>query len=308
MRSVCLLHAPADRSAAEELRRFIETGCDVGCFCAEAVDLVQAAASAGFSADVLVILLSKALAPWPERRVWEPVLVGEALSNGVAVLGLELESCEYPRVLKPVFRSRRMLKRWLWSGQVAAGESADLEPVYRAVSDAPGQLEVPVAVARRFVSEAEFEFGSTAWVPCPGRTSTQQLGALGLALGVDLRGEPAGIRRLIAEKLEHTRSLVVFEGLTGDVPVVVRGRSSVLTTPDADSAPVVPDSFAGGRELVMAGRFAEAFEMFERLPQTAACRSEMAWILHAWGRTAEANEVHPGGHLFAEQPTLFGGS
>ncbi len=286
-----------------ELKLFLECGCDVDCFLEEATDIVHSAAHRGLSGDVLLLLLSKALGPWPERRHWEPVLTGEAQSIGVEVLALALEPCSYPKVLH-TFHSRRALKRWLWHRSAADKESPEWEECYRLLSDQPGRMEMPLTAARSFVFEAAMEFAQVIWVPCAGRTPVQQCATAGLALGLELRDEAEIIRARVEETLARSRVLVVFEGLTGAAPFAVHGRASALLTSDTDSPAPPPATYAAARQFVLAGRLAEAFEIFSSLPLTEDTRREMAWILNEWDRCDEANIIHPG-HLHANQLSLF---
>ena len=114
------------------------------------------------------------------------------------------------------------------------------------------------------------------------------------------------------EVLAERRCLVVLDGVDAKEVngLIAIGRSSTLVTTDAVTILKTTDSYASARELVVAGRFAEAYEIFERVSQEpqmrTMCQREIAWILNAWGSIEEANAVNPEVMLFAEQMSLFG--
>ena len=122
--NIFILHAVSDAPFAEELKSFLEAGCD-GIFILpdsairNGQDLLSTAETVD-SADALVLLLSPASNParW-RREIWEPLIAGHT-----HVATLLLEECTFPLLLRrgsgffdgttTRLAAMRQLKRWIW--------------------------------------------------------------------------------------------------------------------------------------------------------------------------------------------------
>ena len=325
MLNIFILHAANDAPFADELKCFLETGCDGICITPDSAirpgqDLLSTAETVD-SADVLVLLLSPASNPsrWP-REIWEPLVAGHT-----HVATFLLEECTFPRLLRrgsgffdgttTRLAAMRQLKRWIWGirhgTSPAMALSPDLEPLYVALGDRPGIATTSGPMAERFARQAFRDFEAVFWVPACGRALVQIAGDLGAQLEMTLDGLLDDNCRRIREVLAGRRCLVVFDA--PEVPLdalLLSGRTSVLFTEEA--VRIVEDSrnFAAGRALVVARRFAEAYEILYELfnagIETEACARELVWICEHWDRVDEANTLrfrfHPAS---AEQLRLF---
>jgi hypothetical protein len=323
--NIFILHAANDASFADELKSFLEAGCDGICITPDSAirhgqDLLSTAEMVD-AADVLVILLSPASNParW-RREVWEPLIAGHT-----HVSTFLLEECAFPPLLRRSsgffdgtatrLAAMRQLKRWIWGirhgTSPAMNLSPDLEPLYAALGDQAGIATVSGPMAERFAHQASRDFEAVFWVPAHGRALVQIAGDLGSQLEMTLDGPLGDNCRRICDVLAMRRCLVVFDA--PDVPldaILPSCRTSVLFT--AEAVRIVEDArnFAAARALVVARRFAEAYEILYELfnagIETEACARELVWICEHWDRVQEANELRfrfqP---VSAEQMRLF---
>jgi hypothetical protein len=308
--NIFILHAVNDAPFAEELKSFLETGCDGICITPDSAiqpgqDLLSTAETVD-SADVLVLLLSPASSAirWP-REIWAPLIAGHT-----HVSTFLLEECTFPLLLRrgsgffdgtaTRLPAMRQLKRWIWGirhgTSPAMNLSPDLEPLYVALGDRPGFATASGAMAERFAHQASRDFEAVFWEPARGRALLQIAGDLGAQLKMTLDGPLDDNCRRIRDVLAVRRCLVVFDA--PEVPldaIVPSGRTSVLLT--ADAVRIVEDArnFAAARALVVARRFAEAYEILYELfnagIETEACARELVWICEHWDRVEEANAL-----------------
>jgi hypothetical protein len=323
--NIFILHALNDAAFAEELKAFLEIGCDGICITPDsAIQPGQDLLSTGEmvdSADVLVLVLSPASNPTRWRReVWEPLI-----AEHMHVATFLLEECTFPLLLRrgsgffnatdARLAAMRQLKRWIWGVRhgtsPAMALSSDLEPLYVALGDRPGIATASGPMAERFAQQASRDFEAVFWVAARGRTLIQIAGDLGAQLEMTLDGPLAENCRRIRDVLAERRCLVVFDA--PEVPldaILPAGRTSVLFTEEA--VRIVSDArdFAAARALVVARRFAEAYEILYELfragIETEACARELVWICEHWDRVEEANALRfrfqP---VSAEQMRLF---
>ena len=310
MLSVFLAHATADAAFARELTNFLEAGCDDIDFTPDSAilpghDLIDTAET-GRAADVLVVLISPSSNPprWP-REKWEPVFA-EAGTTPIAIF--LLEECTFPDLLrrglnffdatKDRLASMRRLKRWLGGIQFgtcpAMTFSPDLEALYQAVADRPGTLTVRGELAKRFVHQSARDFAVVVWIPAHGRTLTQVIGELGSQLEVILDGQFEDNCYKIRDVLSSRRCLIVLDGLEVAVDTFLpTGRTSVLYTDKPTRLVENERSFRATRNLVVARRFAEAYELLYQLMNAGiepeSCARELVWICEHWDLTEEAN-------------------
>lgn len=325
MLNIFLLHAAADAALASELSAFLEAGCDgVSVVPDSAIrhgqDLLSTAEMVD-AADVLVLLLSPASNPlrWP-LEIWQPLFAGRTRFSVFL-----LEECTFPQLLRrgsgffdattARLQAMRRLKRWIRGIQhgtsPAMSLTPELEPLYLALADQPGTMTASGQTAEHFAHQALHDFEAVFWVPCARRNLTQIAGDLGSRMEMVLDGQLADNCRRLREVLAPRRCLVVFDA--PDLPldaILPSGRSSVLFTEEPVKIVEDPRDFATARLLIVARRFAEAYEILHELFQagidTEACARELVWICEHWDRVEEANALrfrfHP---ATAEQLRLF---
>jgi hypothetical protein len=323
--NIFILHAANDAPCAEELKSFLDAGCDGICIAPDSTilagqDLLSAAEMVD-SADVLILLLSPESNPprW-RREVWEPLLAGRTRLSTFL-----LDECTFPLLLRrgsnffdgttTRLAAMRQLKRWIWGirhgTSPAMSLSADLEPLYVALADRPGTMTASGAMAERFAHQAFRDFEAVFRVATHGRNLTQIAGDLGSQLEMTLDGQLGDNCRRIRDVLAAQRCLVVFDA--PEVPIddlLPTGRTSVLFTEEAVRVVLDVRNFAAARALVVARRFAEAYEILYELfnagIETEACARELVWICEHWDLVEEANllrfRFHP---ELAEQMRLF---
>ncbi len=311
MLSVFLAHAPADADFARELTSFLEAGCDDLDFTPDSViltghDLIDTA-EMGKAADVLIVLISPASNPsrWV-REKWEPVLTDSDARVAIVLI----EECTFPPLLrrglnffdatKDRLASMRRLKRWLGGIQFgtcpAMTFSRDLEPLYEALADKPGTLTAAGELAERFSHQAERDFATVVWIPAHGKTLTQIVGELGSQLEVMLDGQIEDNCHKIRDVLSNRRCLIVLDGLEVSAGAFLpTGRTSVVYTDKPMRLTEYERSFATARCLVVARRFAEAYELLYQLMDAGiepeSCARELVWICEHWDRIDEANAL-----------------
>ena len=313
MLTVFPAHAPEDARFAQELSTFLEAGCDAVCQTADAAirpsqDLIDAAGE-GLSADVLILLLSpKSTLPQWDRERWEPVLFDEATELNTRVAVILLAECAFPGLLRRQLKffdatrdrmtAMRKLKRWIRQGQTGV-ISPEMETVYCALADRPGTCTVSGEMATRFFAEAAGDFDASFWIPAYRRTLARIAGELGSHLQMKLDGEAEDNCRRIRDMLCRKRCLVVLDAPEVSVeplmPSATHNRTSFLFTSEpvrvAEDTPTV----AAARSLVMASRFAEAYEMLYQLLDSweamDTCARDLVWICEHWGRLEEANKL-----------------
>jgi hypothetical protein len=325
-------HAGSDHDFASDLAGFLEFGCNLTCYVddgqiGENQDLI-AKAEEGLCADVLLLLLSPSSSPTPwVRERWEPVLFDQAKQGRVEVVTILLRECSFPPLLrrrnfidatKNRLTARRLLKRWFTLRDCEPGAapsielSGDLEDLYSTLADRAGKLNVSGAAASRFANEAKQEFEAVLWVPCHGRSLAQASGELGHQLGLTLDGPAKENCELIRELLRTRRCLVVLDAPEAKIALelIAGGRSSTAITLDPVKILETPETPEYARRLVVARRFAEAYELLYRLLDAVVdpdnCARELTWICEHWDRPNEANVLRvnyrPAG---AEQLVLF---
>jgi hypothetical protein len=308
--NIFLAHAAADAAFAAELGAFLEAGCD-GIYIAPDSDIrpgqdLLSTAEMVDASDVLVLLLSPASNPprW-RREIWEPLLAGRP-----RVSSFLLEECTFPLLLRrgsgffdgttARLHAMRQLKRWIWGirhgTSPAMALSPDLEELYLALADRPGILKSSGAMAERFAHQAYRDFEAVFEVPCAGRNLTQIAGDLGAQMEMTLDGPIEDNCRRIRDVLAARRCLVVFEA--PEVPVdaiLAAGRTSILFTDEPVRIVEDARNFAAARALVVARRYAEAYEILSELfragIETEACARELVWICEHWDRVDEANAL-----------------
>jgi hypothetical protein len=323
--NIFILHAANDAPFADELKCFLEAGCDGICITPDSAirpgqDLLSTAEMVD-AADVLVLLLSPASNParW-RREVWEPLIAGHT-----HVSTFLLEECTFPLLLRRGsgffdgtirrLAAMRQLKRWIWGirhgTSPAMNLSPELEPMYAALGDRPGIATVSGAMAERFAHQASRDFDAVFWVPARGRGLVQIAGDLGSQMEMTLDGPLSDNCRRICDVLAMRRCLVVFDAPEAPLDAILpSGRTSVLFTEEAVRIVEDARNFASARALVVARRFAEAYEILYELfnagIETEACARELVWICEHWDHVEEANELRfrfqP---VSAEQMRLF---
>jgi hypothetical protein len=323
-------HAPEDAPHAQEIAAFLESGPDTAVSLLDSVikpgeDLL-AASEAGLSADVLLLMISKAsnLPKWPLEE-WQSILFTQAadLETTVAVWlldearppGLLLRTVKTFDATGPRLRTLRRLKRWLQSLRLKTDPemlfSPDLESLYRELADHPGTAKAPGALAERFAREAAGDFDRVFFVPAHKKTLAQIAGELGTQMEMPLDGELEENCRKIRAGLEKLRCLVVFDAPEIPLdPLTPEGRPSVLITTDPVRTEDTPRTLASARRLVAAKRYAEAYEildgLFRKGLELESCAREMVWICDHWGRYAEASALRNHFRLPpSEQLSLF---
>ncbi len=174
--------------------------------------------------------------------------------------------------------------------------SPELEPLYVALGDRPGVATASGPMAERFAHQASRDFEAVLWVPARGRALVQIAGDLGAQLEMTLDGPLADNCGRIRDVLADRRCLVVFDapGVPLDA-ILPSGRTSVLFTEEAVRVVEDARNFAAARALVVARRFAEAYEILYELfnagIETEACARELVWICEHWDRVEEANAL-----------------
>lgn len=315
MLNVFLLHAAEDAAFAAELSAFLEAGCDGIAIASDSAiragqDLLSTAEMVDAS-DALVLLLSPASNPprWP-RAIWQPLL-----ADRTRLASFLLEECTFPLLLRrgsgffdganARLHAMRQLKRWVWGirhgTSPAMSLSPDLEPLYLALADRPGTLTTSGPMAKRFAHQAIRDFEAVFWVAAHGLALTQIAGDLGWQLqmtldGPILDGPIEDNCRRIREVLAARRCLVVFDAPEVPVDAILpAGRTSFLFTREPVRIVEAPRTFVAARALVMARRFAEAYEILSELfhagVETEACARELVWICEHWDRVEEANAL-----------------
>lgn len=315
MLSVFLAHAPLDAPFAQQLRTFLEIGCDAVCFAPDDVirtsqDLISAA-ELGHSADILVLLLSPASNPpqWHRQR-WEPILLHTASEDNTRIAIFLLEECVFPPLLRRKLKFfeatgerlpvMRQLKRWLLG--IQSGKypemalSPDMETLYRVLADEPGIFTASGPMADRFAREAAPDFEAVLWIPASGRTLAQIAGEIGSRLGMTLDGPLEDNCRRIREILSGKRCLLILDAPQAALDSLIpSGRTSILFT--SEPVHILDDerNLGSARALVSARRFAEAYEVFYELLNTGVepefCARELVWICEHWDRQDEANAL-----------------
>lgn len=316
LKTAFFAHAGPDHAFASQLAEFLEFGCNLTCYVEDGLigkgqDLISKAEE-GLSADVIVLLLSKASSPprWVRER-WEPVLFDQARS-GVEVVTVLLEECTFPQLLRRRnfidattnrLTARRLLKRWFWQRErelaelPATGFSGDLEDLYSTLADRAGTLLVSGAAASRFATEAAQEFEAVLWVPCHGRTLAEAAGELGRQLGLALDGPAMENCRHIRDLLAARRYLVVLDAPGPEISaeLTAAGRTSNAVTLEPVTILETPRTPAYARSLIAARRYAEAYELLYRLLDAVVdpegCARELTWICEHWDRVEEANAL-----------------
>jgi hypothetical protein len=331
LQTAFFVHALSDRDFAVDLAGFLEFGCDLACYVEDGLigagqDIILKA-EAGLSADVVVLLLSRASspAPWLRQR-WEPVFEA-AKRDGSEVVILLLEECPFPAVLRRRnfvdgtgnrLTARRLLKRWFWRRARASGDlpgievSGGLQKLYFTLADLGGTLAVSSSDASQFAKEAADEFETVLWAPCHGRTLAQSAGVLAALLGLTLDGPVKENCSRIRDLLVRRRCLVVLDAPSSEVvaELTAGGRTSTAITAEAVRVLETPRTPAHARSLIAAKRHAEAYELLYELLDAVIspewCARELTWICEHWGRGEEANALRLNyGPTEGEQLTLF---
>ena len=304
------VYAPADRSLAQRLARFLEQGTDVRVFLEEGElkpgeDLLSKARDARM-ADIVVVVFSResmALSPRWTRAQWEGPLLTEPEAEGVRIAFLRANQCAPPKVLTPQFgvRQLRQLKRWVRGAapaQAAPAGNPDLEILGIALADRPGceSTDEP-GLAREFAEAFLPDFDGAVFLDCGERTLAALAGDLAARLGLRLEGplerNLERLRRFCAPR----RLLLVLENPQNEVAMelVFEGRCSTLVSnapaPEAPADPIrevqaaLRDPVAGwenlcaharqGRRLLRdAGRIAELYELMEQWHGAAELRGD----------------------------------
>jgi hypothetical protein len=339
-------HAAADRALAQRIAGFLERGADVRVFLDEGEigpgeDLASKARDARM-ADAVLVLFSRASLPsrWP-RAEWEAPLVTQPAAEGVRIAFVRCGDCVPPRVLAPMFDSRRLrdIKRWFRRAPEAEPPAAefavDLEVLGLDIADRAGVETVhDAALAAAFAQAFRGDFDAVVRV-APAPTLAAAAGDLATQLGLRLEGElPDNLERLSAF-CAGRRLLMVLEG-EPPPELVFEGRCSTLICTEAGETP--PDGLRDAQRLVFSptaswsdicaaarqvrrlareqGRMAESCEVMERwralaerhnddATQNEAAR-ELVWILEGWGRGEEAAKIdYARGTAFDQQLPLF---
>jgi hypothetical protein len=328
--SVFLAHAEADAPLAQELRSFLEIGCNEVCFASDAVikpgdDLISAA-ELGHSADILILLLSTASNPprWPRER-WEPVLFHRPPATDTRIAVFLPEECAFPALLRRGLKffdatrerlpAMRHLKRWLraiQSGTYAGmAFSSDMEVLDRVLADRPGIFTASGAMAGRFAHEAVQDFDAVFWISSHGRTLAQIAGELGSQLRMTLDGPVEENCRRIGEILSGKRCLLVLDAPQVALDALMpSGRASILFTSEPVRIAADESSLSAARALISSSRFAEAYEVLYQLlnagVEPASCARELVRICEHWDRQGEANALRFNfGPAPSEQLRLF---
>ena len=248
MLNIFILHAADDAPFAEELKSFLEIGCDGIRITPDSAirpgqDLFSTAEMVD-SSEVLVLVLSASSNParWP-REVLEQLIAGHT-----HVSTFLLEDCTFPPLLRRSsgffdgttgrLTATRRLKRWI--GGIRHGTSPamaispELEPLYITVGDQPGIATTLGTMAEHFARQALRDFEGVFWVAARGRSLLQIAGDLGSQLEMTLDGPLAENCGRIRDVLASRRCLVVFDapGVPLDA-ILPAGRTSVLFTEEA---------------------------------------------------------------------------
>jgi hypothetical protein len=209
----------------------------------------------------------------------------------------------------------RQLKRWIWGIRQGTSPAMafppELEPLYAGLVDRPGTMTASGTMAERFAQQAFRDFEVVFWVPAHGRSLARIAGELGAQLEMTLDGPLEDNCRRIRELLASRRCLVVFDAPEVAMDAILpSGRTSVLFTDEPVRIVEDARNFAAARVLVVARRFAEAYELLYELfsagIESGTCARELVWICERWDRVEEANALrfrfHPDS---AEQMRLF---
>jgi len=324
-------YAAPDREFARRIAAFLERGADVRVFLEEGEmrpgeDLASKARDAR-TADTVLVLFSRASLPvrW-RREEWQGPLVTEPAAEGVRIAFVRCDDCAPPKVLAPMFETRRLreIKRWFRGAPlppVPRPEFAvDLEVLALDLADRAAIETVhSAALAAEFVSVFRGDFDGVARVAA-APTLAAAAGDLAAQLGMQLEGElPENLDRL-RRFCEARRLLIVLEGELRP-ELLFEGRCSTLICTETGAADADPlrdaqsvvfargaawnDVCAAARQgRRIAGerrRHAELYEMMERWRELADMEGdddaydeagrELVWILEAWGRTEEAELI-----------------
>ncbi len=279
----------------------------------------------GFSGEGIVLLLSESASParWPLTR-WEQLLIEQTREQKVDLAVVLLRECQFPARLRRTnffdatadkLGAMRRLKRWLWQRELAPIEplerkwSKDLEWLYATLSDGCTSVHADGGLAEDFVREAKNDFAGIFWVSCHGRTLAQVAGDLGMQLSLRLEGTTEQNCAAIREQLLQKRYLLVL-----DAPAIEHlgaflaegGRTSTLITTGPTRITDSPVTSAFARELMVAGRFAEAYELYYKLgAERPECARNLVWICEQWDRMDEANALRLRSAQPGEQMSLF---
>ena len=339
-------YAPADRELAQRIASFLERGADVRVFLEEGEigpgeDLASKARDARM-ADAVLVLFSRGSLPsrWP-RAEWEAPLVTEPAAEGVRIAFVRHGDCAPPRVLSPMFDSRRLrdIKRWFRKAPEAeppAVEFAvDLEVLGLDIADRAGVETVPsAALAAEFVQAFGGDFDAVVRV-VSAPTLAAAAGDLAAQLGLRLEGElPENLerlrafcagRRLLVILEGEPRAELVFEGRCSTLICMEAGEASfdalrdaqrVVFSPTASWTEICAAARQGRRLSREQSRMAECCELMEHwralaerhnddTAQDEAAR-ELVWVLEGWGRNEEAARVeYARGTAFDQQLPLF---
>ncbi|HEX4228758.1 MAG TPA: hypothetical protein VHZ07_08810 [Bryobacteraceae bacterium] len=314
--SVFLAHGDDEGAFASALAAFLESGRDVTCTRRAVSDpktgLIDVAEE-GVSSDFLVLLLSRSCCPvrwnWPD---WDRRVMQEAATVRTTILTMALDSCTVPGLLRRQNfvdaqadrpEAMRLLKRWIrrcalgLSGAPNPAFSAAFEPLYTALADKPGVLTFDGEEGYRFASETAEDFDAVLPVPCHARSLAQVCGELSQQLGLTLTGPADANARQIRNLLYESRCLLLLDGPSTEVleALLPTGQTSTLITTGPVRLAESPQTFEYGRLLMDQQRYAEAYELFDRLVRQEvapkACRQELAWILEHWDRFDEARAL-----------------
>ena len=327
--SVFLAHAPEHQAFASELVAFLESGCDVSCTARpvpySSTGLLEVAEE-GVSSDFLVLLLSIKSCPvqwnWPD---WERRVMQEAAEMKTSILTVALDGCVFPGLLRRQNfvdaqvnkrNAMRLVKRHIrrrifgLAGAPNLAVSPQLEALYAGLGDCPGTMTADGEEGYRFAAEAADDFDAVLTISCYRRSLAQVCGDIGQQLGLVLTGPAETNAAHIRDFLSDRRCLLLLDGFSpGLGQAIPSGRTSTVIMQAPVRMTELPDSFEYGRWLMSEQRYAEAYEIFDRLSaqdiSARACRRELAWILEYWDRVDDARAIH----LIDAQPgtqlTLF---
>ncbi len=330
MLSVFPAHDPADAPHAHEISAFLEIGAEVSCSLLDSAvkpgeDLLHAA-EAGLSADVLLLLISSAsnLPKWPLER-WQSILFAQAQDMETTVALWLIDDSRPPALLQrtvktfdangPRLRALRRMKRWIQGLRHKTDPemifSPDLENLYREVSDKPGSATASGTMAERFAREATGDFDGVFHVPAHGKSLVQIAGELGSQMQLELDRELEDNCKRIRAALAANRYLAVFDAPEVAVDSLTpAGRSSFLISTDPIRVEETPQTLPAARRLVASRRYAEAYEILNRLltqgVDPESCARELVWICDHWGRYGESEGLRNHFRLPpSEQLSLF---
>jgi hypothetical protein len=319
--SVFLAHAAEDQAFVSDLAGFLESGCDVLC-AARAIERgfptgLFELAEEGLSSDFLVLVLSQHSCParwdWP---AWDRHIVREAAQVKTVIFTLALDQCVFPALLRrhnfvdgihsssaARQNAMRLLKRHIRvriagrTDRPNSSISSEFEELYSGLADMPGVLTFDGREAYRFGSEAAEDFDAVLTVPCYERSLVLVCGDLGNQLGLTLDGPVQVNIERVQNVLAERRCLLLLDGPSREIreAILPTGRTSTLITSEPVHVLESPQTFEYGRNLMSEQRYAEAYELFERLlgqdVSPRACRQELAWILEHWDRFEEAHAL-----------------